>query len=296
MWSRRVLDDVGHDPHARLGRVDVGVADHELLEDVVLDGPAELGLVDALLLAGHDEDGQARAAPPRSWSSRPTSSRGGCRRRGSSCPRPSRWPRRPCPRRPRPGGGRSRSPGGWPGRRPPTGPSGRRPGCAGRRRSTPRRWRSRRTGGSSTAGWRTSCARTPRVNGAKPGSESRPSTPPRSVGRVERLDVDALGGLPHQRVGVGALQVLGRQLPPVVEGRLLARVAHAPKPRGGPRWPEVRRDQVRVRRVTSALVAAAVLRSAGCGAGLERKFHSCAETGAHALGLNIARSRHRPIV
>ncbi len=39
---RRVLDDVGDDPHARLGRVDVGVADHELFEDVVLDGPAEL--------------------------------------------------------------------------------------------------------------------------------------------------------------------------------------------------------------------------------------------------------------
>ncbi len=26
----------------RLGRIDVGVADHELLEDVVLDGPREL--------------------------------------------------------------------------------------------------------------------------------------------------------------------------------------------------------------------------------------------------------------
>ncbi len=54
----RVADDVGHDAHARFGRVDVGVADHELLEDVVLDGSAELGLVDALLLAGHDEHGQ----------------------------------------------------------------------------------------------------------------------------------------------------------------------------------------------------------------------------------------------
>ena len=40
----RELDDVGHDPHARLGRIDVGVADHELFEDVVLDRPAELGL------------------------------------------------------------------------------------------------------------------------------------------------------------------------------------------------------------------------------------------------------------
>ena len=41
---RRVLDDVGDDPHARLGRIDVGVADHELFEDVVLDRPAELVL------------------------------------------------------------------------------------------------------------------------------------------------------------------------------------------------------------------------------------------------------------
>jgi hypothetical protein len=37
---RRVLDDVADDPHARRGREDVGVADHELLEDVVLDGSA----------------------------------------------------------------------------------------------------------------------------------------------------------------------------------------------------------------------------------------------------------------
>ena len=36
---RRVADDVGDDPHRRLWRVDVGVADHELLQDVVLDGP-----------------------------------------------------------------------------------------------------------------------------------------------------------------------------------------------------------------------------------------------------------------
>ena len=57
---RRVLDDVGHDPHARLGRIDVGVADHELLEDVVLDGPGELLRGHALLLAGDDEAGEHR--------------------------------------------------------------------------------------------------------------------------------------------------------------------------------------------------------------------------------------------
>ena len=64
MCSRGVLDDVGHDPHARLGRVDVGVADHELLEDVVLDGPGKLLLRDALLLGGDHvprEHGEHRA-------------------------------------------------------------------------------------------------------------------------------------------------------------------------------------------------------------------------------------------
>ena len=175
----RVLDDVGHDPHARLGRIDVGVADHELLEDVVLDGPGELLLVDALLLGGDDVAGEHRAAPRRSWSSRRSSCRAGCRRRGSSCPRPSRWRRRPCRRRRRPAGGRCRSRGGWRGRRPPTAPSARRRGWPGRRRSTPRRWR-------SPAYWRMVqgrfayiVARTPRRNGSKPGSVADGSRGPR---------------------------------------------------------------------------------------------------------------------
>ena len=54
------LEDVADDPHGGLGRVDVGVADHELLEDVVLDGPGELGRCDALLLGGHDIERQHR--------------------------------------------------------------------------------------------------------------------------------------------------------------------------------------------------------------------------------------------
>ena len=57
---RRVLDDVGDDPHRRFGRVDVGVADHELLEDVVLDRPRELGLLHALLLRRDDVAGEHR--------------------------------------------------------------------------------------------------------------------------------------------------------------------------------------------------------------------------------------------
>src|SRR5690606_32615657 len=54
-FLRRVLYDVGDDPHRGFGRVDVSVADHELLEDVVLDGPREFGARTALLLAGNDE-------------------------------------------------------------------------------------------------------------------------------------------------------------------------------------------------------------------------------------------------
>ena len=50
----RIRDDVGDDPHAGLGRVDVGVADHELLEDVVLDGSGQLLGSHALLLGRHD--------------------------------------------------------------------------------------------------------------------------------------------------------------------------------------------------------------------------------------------------
>ena len=154
--GRGVLDDVGHDPHARLGRVDVGVPDHELLEDVVLDGPVELVLGRRPAPRRRRRSRRAPAGRRRSSSSTRSSGRAGCRRRGSWCPRPSRWPRRPCRHRPRRGGGRSRSRGGWPGRRRPRCPAGRPPGCAGRRRWTPRRWRTRRTGGSSRAGWRTS--------------------------------------------------------------------------------------------------------------------------------------------
>ena len=53
-------DDVRHDPHRWFGRIDIGVADHELLEDVVLDGPVELLGGNALLLPGDDEEGQDR--------------------------------------------------------------------------------------------------------------------------------------------------------------------------------------------------------------------------------------------
>ena len=58
--GRRVRNDVPDDAHAGLGRVDVGVAHHELFEDVVLDGAAELVLAHALLFGGHHITGQHR--------------------------------------------------------------------------------------------------------------------------------------------------------------------------------------------------------------------------------------------
>ncbi|MNL15829.1 hypothetical protein D3C87_1368400 [compost metagenome] len=53
-------EDVRDDPHRGAGRIDVGVADHELLEDVVLDRSGKFGARTALLFAGDDEGGQNR--------------------------------------------------------------------------------------------------------------------------------------------------------------------------------------------------------------------------------------------
>ena len=57
---RRVPDDVADDPHRWRRRIDVRVADHELLEDVVLDRAGELLLPHALLLGGDDVAGEHR--------------------------------------------------------------------------------------------------------------------------------------------------------------------------------------------------------------------------------------------
>ncbi len=53
----RVGEDVGYDPHARPRRVDIGVADHELLQDVVLYGAGQLLRPHPLPLGGHDVEG-----------------------------------------------------------------------------------------------------------------------------------------------------------------------------------------------------------------------------------------------
>ena len=55
---RGVLEDVGNNLHGRQRGVDVGVAHHELLQDVVLDGALQLFLGNALLLGGNDIESQ----------------------------------------------------------------------------------------------------------------------------------------------------------------------------------------------------------------------------------------------
>ena len=135
-------EDVADDPHRRLRRVDVGVADHELLEDVVLDGPGQLLRRHPLLLGRDDVERQHRqhGAVHRHRHAHPVQ-RDAVEQLPHVVDRVDR-DARPCRRRRPPAGGRSRSRGGWAGRRRPTGPSARRRGCAGRRRWTPRRWRS----------------------------------------------------------------------------------------------------------------------------------------------------------
>ena len=58
--GRRVLDDVRDDPHRRRRRIDVRVADHELLQDVVLNGSRQVLLRNALLLRRDDIAGEHR--------------------------------------------------------------------------------------------------------------------------------------------------------------------------------------------------------------------------------------------
>ena len=53
-------EDVGDDPHRRRRRVDVGVADHELFEDVVLDGAGQFLRRHPLFLGRHDVQRQHR--------------------------------------------------------------------------------------------------------------------------------------------------------------------------------------------------------------------------------------------
>jgi hypothetical protein len=55
-----ITEYIRNNPHARSGRIDVGIADHELLENVVLDGSSELVLLHALFLSRDDVQGHDR--------------------------------------------------------------------------------------------------------------------------------------------------------------------------------------------------------------------------------------------
>ena len=62
--ARGVGDDVADDPHRRLRRVDVGVADRELFQNVVLDRSRKRGRRHSLLLARDDVEGHDRKNRP----------------------------------------------------------------------------------------------------------------------------------------------------------------------------------------------------------------------------------------
>ena len=56
-----VAEDVADDPHGSFGRIDIGIADHELFENVVLNGAAQLFGLNSLLFGGNNierHDGQ----------------------------------------------------------------------------------------------------------------------------------------------------------------------------------------------------------------------------------------------
>ncbi len=114
---RAISDDVADDPHRGFGRVDVGVADRELFQDVVLDGAGELVVRNALLLAGDDEEGHDRKHRAVHGHADRHLDRAGCRRTAISCPRRCRSRRRPCRRRRRRADCRCRSRGAWRDRR-----------------------------------------------------------------------------------------------------------------------------------------------------------------------------------
>ena len=57
-FLRRIGDDIRNNPHGRFRRIDIGIADHELLENVVLDRAGKLGARHALFFACDDETGE----------------------------------------------------------------------------------------------------------------------------------------------------------------------------------------------------------------------------------------------
>ena len=49
----RVVQNIRHDPHARLRRINVGVSYQELLQNVILNRPHQLAGLDSLFLGGN---------------------------------------------------------------------------------------------------------------------------------------------------------------------------------------------------------------------------------------------------
>ncbi len=193
-----VGEDVGDEPHRRAGRVDVGPPGDVLLQDVVLDRPADLGVGDPLLL-GHQlvEQQQDAGGGVDGHRRRHLVEREARQQEPHVVDRVDGHPdlAHLAHRR---GGGRSRSPSGWAGRRRTTDRCRRwRAGAASARWWT-RRCRSRSTGASSTGGRGTWSRYTPRVNGYDPGSPScGVGIPAGQVGRgVDGADLDPRVGLP----------------------------------------------------------------------------------------------------
>ena len=114
---RAVGEGVDDEAHGRPRRVDVGAPRDVLLQDVVLDGAADLLARHALLLGDQLVEQQQDGAGGVDGHGRRDRVQREVRPSAAACRPASRWPRRPCRLRPRPGGGRSRSPSASAGRR-----------------------------------------------------------------------------------------------------------------------------------------------------------------------------------
>ena len=149
---RGVGEDVGDDPHRGRRRIDVGVAHHELFQNVVLNGAREFFRRHALFLGRRDEqrqDRQHRAVHGHRHAHLVERDAGEQRAhvvdgidRDAGHADVAGHARMIA----------SRSRGGWRDRTRPKGPSARRRGCGGRRRWNPPPWRSRHIAGWSRAG------------------------------------------------------------------------------------------------------------------------------------------------
>ena len=60
MFGGAVAENIADNVHGMARRIDIRVADHEFLEDIVLDGAGELLRGDALLFGGNDIEGHDR--------------------------------------------------------------------------------------------------------------------------------------------------------------------------------------------------------------------------------------------